>query len=238
MSGDWYYSEGDEIQGPIALAELKSILARASAPAQILVWRSDFDDWQPAGLVGELVSTTRRPPPLRRAPIVDEGPPQPKAPLDTSDSPRLGASATSINPPLKGIGGWLGLLAIVQILTPLRFAYTLIQYYSTLDYSLFRRFPIAALGEAAMNVAMGILCVYTSILFFRTSRNFRRFFVWQLFAAVFMVPINAIWVALAVGVIPPIGPKEIGPSIAAAIVGTIWILYLFKSKRVANTFVR
>ena len=33
-----------------------------------------------------------------------------------------------------------------------------------------------------------------------------------------------------------LGPSEIGQTIAAAIIGSVWILYIFKSKRVANTF--
>jgi hypothetical protein len=51
---------------------------------------------------------------------------------------------------------------------------------------------VAFVGEALMNVALAVLYVYTAILFFRTSRRFRRFFVYKVFAAVFSMPLSAV----------------------------------------------
>jgi len=91
-----------------------------------------------------------------------------------------------------------------------------------------------------------VLSIYTAVLFFRKSKQFPRFFVYETLAAIFLVPLDAMWSAVAASMETgqsaeqllqtALGPSEIGQTIAAAIIGSVWILYIFKSKRVANTF--
>src|SRR5262249_637150 len=139
------------------------------------------------------------------------------------------------------------LMAIGQVLGPLRFFASAGQYYSSLSANAFRQFPLTFWGEAAMNVGLAILYVYTATLFFRKSERFPRFFVYEVVATALSFVLNGIWVAATVSLstgraMGPIlqnvfEPREVGRTIVAAIVGCLWITYLFNSKRVANTFV-
>jgi Protein of unknown function (DUF2569)/GYF domain 2 len=244
MSNVWYYAEGETSRGPMTLEELASVLSLVSQPNTVLVWRPGFESWQRAEDVKEVAASLFKPPlkvealrkPLQRI----------SAATPHAYNTALAKPKPISDPNLNGIGGWLVLMALGQIFGPLRFFVSVGQYYSSLDSSLFQKFPVAFVGEALMNVALAVLYVYTAILFFRTSRRFPRFFVYEVFAAVFSMPLSAVWVAVTIGMVTgqPVGhlfqsafePREVGQAIAAAIVGSIWILYLFKSKRVANTF--
>jgi hypothetical protein len=99
-------------------------------------------------------------------------------------------------------------------------------------------------GEAVMNGALIWLFVYTTVLFFRRSHNFPRFFIFQ-FVATICMPIAALlWAALTVALatgrpfvdLLSMDPKDDGPLIAALIGAAVWIPYIRKSRRVANTF--
>jgi Protein of unknown function (DUF2569) len=150
------------------------------------------------------------------------------------------------DPKLTGIGGWLILVALGQILGPIKFLVSIGQYYSTLDSNIIGKLPVTFAGEAVINFFVLVLSIYTAVLFFRKSRQFPRFFVYEILAAIFLVPLGAMWTAVAASMETgqsarqllqtALGPSEIGQTIAAAIIGSVWILYIFKSKRVANTF--
>src|SRR5262249_10345559 len=119
--------------------------------------------------------------------------------------------------------------------------------YSSLDASTIERFPAAVIGEVVLNFLFLVFVIYTAVLFFRTSKAFRKFFVLEVFLGVLLIPIDAVWVAFAMSAATdqPFGPllqsvldpKDIAKAGVHGIVGSIWILYLFKSRRVANTFV-
>ena len=153
----------------------------------------------------------------------------------------------STDPKLTGIGGWLILVALGQIFGPIRFLVSIGQYYSTLDSNIIEKVPVTFAGEAVIYFFVLVLFINTTVLFFRKSKQFPRFFVYETLAAIFLVPLDAMWTAVAgsmesgqasVGQLlqTVLGPSEIGQTIAAAIIGSVWILYIFKSKRVANTF--
>src|SRR5215510_14549624 len=147
-----------------------------------------------------------------------------------------------------GIGGWLLLLALGQIAGPMKFFVSVVHYYATLDTALFQKFPITLAGEALLNLALGVIYVIAAVLFFRASKRFPRFFLYQIVATVAVLPVSVGWVALGIGfesgqpswpiALGTITPREILQTIGSAIFGTIWIVYLKKSRRAANTFVR
>src|ERR1700681_50873 len=72
MSEFWYYAEGNETRGPIALDQLIKLLSQLPTPKGIPVWREGFDDWKAAENVREIAEKLIRPPPLRPRPAVTE----------------------------------------------------------------------------------------------------------------------------------------------------------------------
>jgi hypothetical protein len=202
------------------------------------VWRPGFEAWQRAEDVKE-VAATFSPPPFR--PDASSG--QETTARAAVNAPHVPAAASE----LSGIGGWLVLLAIGQVLGPLRFMASAAQYYVSIDKELVQNFPIAFVGEGLLNATLAGLYIYTAILFFRKSKRFPRFCIYEFLATIFVLPVNAVWVAVTIGMMSgqPVGellqgafePSEIGQMIAAVIGGCIWIPYLLKSRRIANTFV-
>ena len=147
-----------------------------------------------------------------------------------------------------GIGGWLALLALGQIAGPMKFFVSIIQYYGTLDGALLQKFPITLGGEVLLNLAAGAIYIITAVLFFRASKRFPRFFLYEVIATAAVLPLSVAWVALGIGfesgqpgwpiAVNTVTRLEIVQTIGGAIVGTIWIVYLKRSRRAANTFVR
>jgi len=225
MADEWFYPEGQDTRGPVSLAALVPILAKSPNPGSVLVWRQGMADWQAAASMPEIAGR------LSSAP---------------ADKPTTTpASNTPGVPALKGIGGWLVLVAIGQVLGPLRTLVSIAAYYANIDARLFEKFPAAAYGEVLLNVAMLVLVLCTSILFFRKSRKFPRFFIIEWIAIGILPLLDAVWAALTISLyagqsfssllsLDPQGSIQIA---AAIIVGPIWITYILRSRRVANTFV-
>ena len=152
------------------------------------------------------------------------------------------------DPSLVGIGGWLILVALWQIMVPRRFSGYLREYYEAMEPGLTDEYPIAFAGEAILYAAAETLFISTAILFFRKSRHFPRFFVYSIFANVFVLFLSTAWIALALSLATgqsfatlfqaDVDSLEIMRAIVQGIVGCILILYIYKSRRVANTFVR
>jgi len=50
----WYYARGDNEQGPISTAQIKSLAATGALRRDDLVWKEGMENWLPARDVGEL----------------------------------------------------------------------------------------------------------------------------------------------------------------------------------------
>jgi len=243
MSDVWYYAACNNSVGPLSKATLIEALSQMQEPKNALVWRSGFADWKKVSEISELFPYVAKPPPL----------PPPLPPLaapkftgEPSVSAADAAQFKNLKPDLTGIAGWLIIVAIGQVLGPLRLLVSLGEYYEKMDKRIVESFPIAVWGEAALNAFIFLFVVYTAVLFFRHSRKFPTFFVWQWLVIIALPFIDAAWIAISMagstGRAPAefmnLEPKDIGQSIAYAIVGGIWVAYILKSKRVANTFVK
>jgi len=253
MSNVWYYALDGKTVGPLTQAQLIDALSRLPKAENTLVWQSGLPDWRKALDFSELLPYVVKPPPL--PPLPPPLPPRISAsPLDAtvhltgepSVSEVDAAQFKDVRADLAGIAGWLVIVAIGQVLGPLRLLASLGQYYEKLDKSIVESFPVVVWGEAAMNASMFLLTVSTAILFFSHSRKFPTFFIWQWLAVIILPFVDAAWIAVSMaeytGRNPTefvnLEPKEIGQSIAYTIIGGVWIAYILKSKRVANTFIK
>ena len=202
---DWYYAEGQDTRGPVSLAALVPILAKTAKPGNVLVWRPGMADWQAAASVPEIAGR------LSSAP---------------ADRPTMTPASNAPGVPApEGIGGWLVLVAIGQVLGPLRTLVSIAAYYANLDARLFQQFPAAAYGEVLLNAAMFVLVLSTSILFFRKSRKFPRFFIIEWIAIGILPLLNAAWAALTISLYAGLSFSSLmsldpqgGVQIAAAII--------------------
>lgn len=151
----------------------------------------------------------------------------------------------------EGIGGWLILVAIGLVLTPIRLVAMMLPAYAevftsgTWDvlttpgsgaYS-----PLWApllLGEIVINALLlcaGIVLIY---LFFTKRRPFRRFYIGvSLFSLAFIV-VDAYSFKLVLPDDPVFDPQTARELVRAVIAAAVWVPYMLVSKRAKNTFVR
>jgi hypothetical protein len=260
LADTWYFGEAGEARGPFSLKELAGALRKLSDPRKILVWRHGFEDWKPIDDVPEISVELSQPPPLPKSslPNVPRIGPPPLPRSTVSSVPRISQPSVSeaeasqfknVRPDLVGIGGWLVLMALGQVLGPLRMLVSLGEHFEKLDKldkNVLERFPAAIWGETAIYVGLLIFMVYTAVLFFRHSRKFPKFFIWECVLVVLLPFIDSIWAAFSIAAYTnrdftefmTVDPKNIGQSVGAAVVGGIWVIYVVRSKRVANTFVK
>lgn len=233
MSEIWHYADGGEARGPVTQAALMEALSRLPDPGQTLVWRDGFENWKPADRVEELKELLLKALRSRR-----------------SGEPAVGlvdpAEFKFVEPELKGIGGWLILVAIGQVLGVLRLISDMARYYAEADAKLFQQFPITLYGEAALNLALLALLIYVTVLFFRKSRKFPLYYIYQWLAVIVVPLVSALWVVVTLSMatgqsmseVAKFDSKVVGELFAIGIGAIIWISYILKSRRVANTFTR
>ena len=236
MTHFWYYGEGGQAHGPVPHAELIPLLARIADPRRVMIWRDGFEGWKAVEDVPEVAQQLFSTPLLGSVP-----PPAVREPaVSTADA----AEFKNVKPELTGIGGWLALVALGQVVGVPRLVVSLGQYYSTISDELWKRFPIALLGEAALNAAMVGLMVWTTVLLFQHSRRFPSFFIWQMIFTIVVPFVDLVWLALnfALATDKPVSEfltievAERLQMFAVVISAAIWIPYILRSRRVANTF--
>ncbi len=151
---------------------------------------------------------------------------------------------------LKGLGGWLILVGIGVVISPLRLSYE----YGPMYYSIFTDGTFKALttpgtefyhslwgplliGEAICNSFLVLASVYLVYLFFTKHYLFPKVYIAIIVFSLFFIPLDA-WVGSLVitdePMFDPATTKELTRSLVAAI---IWIPYMLVSKRVKATFV-
>jgi hypothetical protein len=147
--------------------------------------------------------------------------------------------AQSAQPRLVGIGGWLTFVAIGQVVGPLRVLVNVAE--SLKDYGKIWEAsmgPTVVVADLLLNAVLALVIVRTSLLFFGKRRAFKEWFVWQWIATLVTPLLSVLVVRIYLG---PLGKDTLGQFaaqwIVTAIVGLIWIAYVMKSRRVANTMV-
>lgn len=158
----------------------------------------------------------------------------------SSDNENMGAGVT------PGFQGWLLLLAIGVILSPLRLLIEISGYYGNPDISLaLREFPIAIYTEAGLNAALLISALATAMLMFMRKKEFRIAFYIQYFINVISLPLSFLTTTVALhrrGLEAQLFDEEgmvaVARWVAVLVIGGLWVAYVAKSRRVAVTFVR
>jgi hypothetical protein len=145
---------------------------------------------------------------------------------------------------LYGVGGWLWLVVLGNVISPIRIALSLGPLYSSIDYAnLHPRLAAFIYGEIVFNAIVVLWSVANLFLLFSKHRLFPRSLVGLLaFSSVF-VPLDAFvarWVTDSIGQAMPWEEvfdtdtvREIGRSIVGA---AIWIPYALMSRRVNVTY--
>jgi hypothetical protein len=227
MSDAWYYAEDGAAKGPMPFGDLVNVLSAMHDPADVLVWRGGFQSWTRAADVAELATRLVAFPPGS-------------------------ASATGMQPPASEpkplrIGGWLILLAICQALAPIQVilgaASILLPQY--LHWKIVGGVPTGLIGFALLFAAFLILVTKSAVLFFRKSRRFPRFFVFQALMTLFCLAGGPLLIAVAgrdlsfdEALARTFKASDIAWIVVAVVIFTGWIAYLYISKRAAQTFVR
>jgi hypothetical protein len=233
MSEFWYYAESSETKGPISFAELIGILSRLPNPSNVPVWRVGFDDWKAAGTDREIAERLFRPPPLRAQTQPNPEPPRPQS--------------SALGPKLKGLQGWLAFLGWSQFIGIVSLLFYYLTYYTrAIEGGWFKKLPLAFWSEAAINVATFALVIQTTILFRNESKQFPRFYVCQSVIAMFMTPLTVIFAGLISSSmtgrpfsdVVMFNDESISKMIGTGLGPAIWMIYVLRSKRVANTFIK
>jgi hypothetical protein len=173
MTDAWYYAEGQNIVGPLALTDLTSVLSRIANAADVPVWKTGSPQWQKAGDTPELAGHVLQQSSLPQAPSwLQSAPPklQDFKPQDIVPGSNVRPARRAKNGP-AGIGGWLVLVMLSLLLTPANFVTKATQTYLTADAAVLK-FPIALSGTIVLAAAMLGLILYSAYLFFRESADF------------------------------------------------------------------
>lgn len=149
---------------------------------------------------------------------------------------------------LKGLGGWLGLLGLAVLLSPFRVLYTTVKSWPTYGAATWAQlttveggryhamYAPALLLELVSNVAYIVFGFLLIVLFFGRRRWFPAMFV--LVASVHTL---SMWADLILAsMLPAVQSKGLdwATHLRELLIVLLWIGYLFRSRRVRNTFVR
>jgi hypothetical protein len=148
---------------------------------------------------------------------------------------------TPVEKRLEGIGGWLILLAVAQVLGPVQFIASTVEEYVSLPSGAFSRFPLAVSGDLLLRTAYVGLLVYAAYLFFNKRAEFPGTYIVAVAVGLALPFVIGVWVTLTTGIntLGNLGSWEfLKYYLLGLVVGVLWISYLLNSIRVKNTFVR
>lgn len=143
---------------------------------------------------------------------------------------------------LEGLDGWLILVGIGLVITPIRSVWHSKSYFA--DGGLWLAFSqidwwlsISAL-EFGLIVAFFLVEIYLILLFFQKKRRFPIVFIWVYSITALINITGALLPGLVFAEVPAFDSetmKELGKSLVSPL---IWIPYMYRSRRVKATFVR
>lgn len=152
---------------------------------------------------------------------------------------------------LNGLGGWLVLVAIGIILSPLRILTQVFPVY--LDMFLNGSWGVLTtpgsqaynpllipilIGEMLTNVGLILGCIFLAILFFSKKKLFPKFYISMLIFTLVFILIDTLAIKAVLPEEPIFDPDTLSSIIRTVMAIGIWVPYMLVSKRVKATFVR
>lgn len=151
---------------------------------------------------------------------------------------------------LKGLGGWLILIGIGAVLSPIRLLISSIQIYhpiftdgtwealTTIGSEVYHPLwkPLL-LGEIIFNVGMVTVSIYLIYLFFAKHYLFPKFFIGIFAASVIFIPLDAWLISFVAPNEPMFDPETTKEFTRVLVTILIWVPYMLVSKRVKATYV-
>jgi hypothetical protein len=239
MADSWYYAEGGQQRGPMTISELLPLLAGIADPRRVMIRREDFEGWKPVEEVREIAEqlfrSLQHPAQPADAPIRE-----PAVPAEDA------ATFKDVQPDMTGISGWLALLAFGQVMGILRLLFSVGQYVQSITDDVWTYFPTVIWSEMLLNAALIGFAIWTTVLLFTHSHRFPAFFIVQVICALLLPMVDLLCVAsfFSAALNRPFSdffilePRQIGQMIVGAITAAVWITYVLRSRRVANTFIK
>lgn len=151
---------------------------------------------------------------------------------------------------LKGLGGWLILVGIGVVISPIRLLVTFIPSYkpifedgtwealTTVSSEVYDPLwgPLL-IGEIAYNSIMVAASAYLIYLFFSKHYLFPKIYIAIVTVSLVFIPLDAWLVTKVLPTEPMFDPETTKEFVRVLIVGIIWVPYMLISKRVKATFV-
>lgn len=152
---------------------------------------------------------------------------------------------------LEGIGGWLILLAIGMIITPIREIMLLITIYpeifstgvwealTTQGNDAYNPLwaPILT-GEILINCGLLLVWLYMAYKFFTKNRDFPKWYIGIAVFSLLFVVTDALALKLVLPNEPVFDPDTIKEFMRSVIMVVVWVPYVLVSKRVKATFIK
>ena len=156
-----------------------------------------------------------------------------------------------VSPQPEGLGGWLALIGLGIIVSPVMIAIQIYNTYVPLftkgTWNLITTPGIQSynpvlgpllITEIAVNICMIVLWIYIAYLYFSKKCRFKNWYIAALLITLLVPIIDSIATGILFPQISTMEPKELGQTIKQAIFSGIWMAYIVKSERVRNTFVK
>jgi hypothetical protein len=240
MADSWFYAEGGQKRGPMPISELLPLLARIADSPRVLVWREGWESWKPVAEVREITEHLFRTQSPMPAPQPVNATREPSVPAEDA------AAFKNVQPEMTGISGWLALLAFGQVMGILRLIFNVGQYVQSITDETWTYFPTVIWSEMLINAAMIGFSIWTTVLLFRHSHRFPAFFIVQMICAVLMPLVDLLCVAsfFSAALNRPfsdffiIETRQVGQTVVGVMSAAVWITYVLRSRRVANTFTK
>ena len=154
------------------------------------------------------------------------------------------------NNELRGLGGWLVLVGIGVVTSPIRMLVTLVPtYMPTFEDGTWKAlttvgsesytpyFGSLLIGEIAFNTLMVAASIYLIYLFFSKHYLFPKLYIGIVAASLIFIPLDAWIVTKVFPDVSMFDPETTKEFMRSLIVGVIWVPYMLVSKRVQATFV-
>ena len=168
-----------------------------------------------------------------------------------SPNAEISSNTSHVNQGPEGIGGWLILLAIGIVFSPIRIIAQIFPTYFTIFsdgswailttpgsatyHPLWK--PIL-ISEIIANVCFVILWIVIAFLFFSKKEKFKRLFIIAILATAVFQVLDAWAITFVIPTTNIFDKESMVELIRTLIYGAIWISYLHRSKRVKATFIR